>query len=86
MADKTEKNLDTPFTEIRMEELRDVDELFPDVQQDISDKVGVFIDKSGNQPYTHINQGYVVKIMMTGEVDATDAFSNYLRKKTELFF
>ena len=32
------------------------------------------------------NEGYVVVVQMTGEMDATDALSDYLRKRTELMY
>ncbi len=38
------------------------------------------------QPYAHMNEGYVVVVEMTGEMDATDAISDYLRKRTELMY
>ena len=46
----------------------------------------VFLDKSGDQPYAHMNEGYAVVVQMTGEMDATDALSDYLRKRTELMY
>ena len=33
-----------------------------------------------------MNEGYVVVVQMTGEMDATDALSDYLRKRTELMY
>lgn len=66
------------------EPLKNLDDFIPDMDKAISEKVERFLDKSGNQPYAHINEGYVVVVKMTGEMDATDAFSDYLRKKTEL--
>jgi hypothetical protein len=44
------------------------------------------LEKSGNQPYAHTNEGYIVVVKMTGDVDATDALSDYLRKRTELMY
>ena len=56
------------------------------MSQDISDKICEFVKKSGNEPYVHVNEGYVVVVKMTGEVDATDALMDYLRKRTELMY
>ena len=49
----------------------------------ISEKVETFLDKSGDQPYAHMNEGYVVVVQMTRELEATDALSDYLKKRIE---
>ena len=72
--------------QFNQENLKDIDTLFPNAEDKISDKVNLFLDKSENQPYAHTNEGYVVIVKMTGAVDATDAISEYLRKKTELIY
>ena len=69
---------------VGLEHLKDIEELTPDMDRTISEKVEQFLDKSGDQPYAHMNEGYVVVVQMTGELDATDALSDYLRKRTEL--
>lgn len=56
------------------------------MSQGISDKICEFVKKSGNEPYVHVNEGYVVVVKMTGEMDATDALMDYLRKRTELMY
>lgn len=71
---------------VDLEQLKDIDELTPDMDRTISEKVETFLDKSGYQPYAHMNEGYVVVVQMTGEMDATDALSDYLRKRTELMY
>lgn len=71
---------------IDLEQLKDIDELTPDIDRTISEKVETFLDKSGGLPYDHMNEGYVVVVQMTGEMDATDALSDYLRKRTELMY
>lgn len=71
---------------VDLEQLKDIDELTPDIDRTISEKVEVFLDKSGDQPYAHMNEGYAVVVQMTGEMDATDALSDYLRKRTELMY
>lgn len=71
---------------VDLEQLKDIDELTPDIDRTISEKVKTFLDKSGGQPYAHMNEGYVVVVQMTGEMDATDALSDYLRKRTELMY
>ena len=52
----------------------------------ISEKVETFLDQSGDQPYAHMNEDYVVVVQMTGELDAKDAISDYLRKRMELMY
>ena len=59
---------------VNLEQLKDIEDLIPN------------LDKSGDQPYAHMNEGYVVVVEMTGEMDATDAISDYLRKRTELMY
>ena len=71
---------------VDLEQLKDIDELTPDIDRTISEKVEAFLDKSGDQPYAPMNEGYVVVVQMTGEMDATDALSDYLRKRTELMY
>ena len=69
---------------VDLEQLKDIEELTSDMDRTISEKVETFLDKSGDQPYAHMNEGYVVVVQMTGELEATDALSDYLRKRTEL--
>ena len=71
---------------LQAESLQAIDVLYPIMSQDISDKICEFVKKSGNKPYVHINEGYVVVVKMIGEVDATDALMDYLRKRTELMY
>ena len=71
---------------ITLENLKDIEELTPDMEKTISEKMEMFLEKSGSQPYAHMNEGYVVVVQMTGEMDATDALSDYLRKRTELIY
>ena len=61
---------------LQAEGLKAIDELYPIMSQDISDKICEFVKKSGNEPYVHVNEGYV----------ATDALMDYLRKRTELMY
>lgn len=69
---------------VDLKQLKDIEELTPDMDRTISEKVEIFLDKSGDQPYAHMNESYVVVVQMTGELEATDALSDYLRKRTEL--
>ena len=71
---------------VDLEQLKDIEDLIPDMDKAISEKVKTFLDKSGDQPYAHMNEGYVVVVEMTGEIDTTDAISDYLRKRTELMY
>ena len=71
---------------VDLEQLKDIEELTPDMDRTIPEKVETFLDKSGDHPYAHLNEGYVVVVQMTGELEATDALSDYLRKRTELIY
>ena len=71
-------------TGVSLGQLKDIEDLIPDMAQGIAEKVEAFLDKSGDQPYAHMNKGYVVVVEMTGEMDATDAIRDYIRKRTEL--
>ena len=71
---------------VDLEQLKDIEDLIPDMDKAISEKVETFLDKSGDQPYAHMNEGQVVVVEMTGEIDTTDAISDYLRKRTELMY
>lgn len=71
---------------VNLEQLKDIEDLIPNIDKAIYEKVETFLDKSGDQPYAHMNKGYVVVVEMTGEMDATDAISDYLRKRTELMY
>ena len=44
------------------------------------------MEKSGVSPYAHMNEGYAVIVRLTGEIDATEAILDYLRKRTELIY
>ena len=45
---------------VDLEQLKDIEDLIPDMDKAISEKVETFLDKSGDQPYAHMNEGYVV--------------------------
>ena len=60
---------------VDLEQLKDIEDLIPDMDKAISEKVETFLDKSGDQPYAHMNEGHVVVVAMTGEMDATDAIT-----------
>ena len=69
---------------VDLEQLKDIEDLIPDMDKAISEKVETFLDKSGDQPYAHMNEGYVVVVEMTGEMDATDAISCLLYTSSEM--
>ena len=71
---------------VDFEQLKKIEELLPDTQKIIAEKVGAFVEKSGVSPYAHMNEGYVVIVRLTGEIDATEAILDYLRKRTELIY
>ena len=71
---------------VDLEQLKDIEDLIPDMDKAISEKVETFLDKSGDQPYAHMNEGYVVFLVMTGDMYATDAIIDYLRKRTEFMY
>lgn len=72
--------------QINRDELKDINTLSPKMDHQISDKVASFMKQSGNQPYAHINEGYVVVVKLNGEADATDVISDYIKKRTELMY
>lgn len=72
--------------ELSQEGLTDIDDLIPDMKKPVHEKVKIFMDKSQNQPFAHVNEGYVVVVKTTGELEATDAIHSYLKKRTELLF
>lgn len=67
-----------------LERLKNIEELTPDMCRIILEKVETFLKQSGGQPYVHMNEGYVVMVQMTGEMDATDVLNDYLRKRIEI--
>ena len=71
---------------VEIEKLKEIAELFSDTKKTITEKVGAFVEKSGVSPYSHMNEGYVVIVRLTGEIDATEAILDYLRKRTELIY
>ena len=85
LFDVTQADLNWKNPRVR-EELKDIKTLSPRMDQQISKKVASFLSQSGNQPYAHINEGYVVVVKMNGEADATDVISDYLKKRTELMY
>ena len=40
---------------VNLEQLKDIEDLIPDMDKAISEKVETFLDKSGDQPYAHMN-------------------------------
>ena len=54
---------------VNLEQLKDIEDLIPDMDKAISEKVETFL-----------------VVEMTGEMDATDAIGDYLRKRTELMY
>ena len=47
---------------VNLEQLKDIEDLIPDMDKAISEKVETFLDKSGDQPYAHMNEGFVVVV------------------------
>ena len=45
---------------VDLEQLKKIEELLPDTQKIIAEKVGAFVEKSGVSPYAHMNDGFVV--------------------------
>lgn len=78
------EDLILPKLKIKREELSDIDDLMLDMKKPIQEKVEEFLEKSNNQPYAHLNEGYVVVVKMNNEIDATDALINYLKKRIEM--
>ena len=40
---------------VNLEQLKDIEDLIPNIDKAISEKVETFLDKSGDQPYVHMN-------------------------------
>ena len=77
-------NVLDPNTEFNREKLKDIDDLMPDVKKTIQEKVEEFLEKSDNQPYAQLKEGYMVVVKMNNEIDATDALISYLKKRIEM--
>lgn len=86
MANQVMQGSRNDLEQINRDELKDIKTLSPRMDQQISKKVASFLSQSGNQPYAHINEGYVVVVKMKGEADATDVISDYIKKRTELMY
>lgn len=86
MAMNSVKEQECNRRELRPEDLSDIKDLTPDMKKPLEEKVKVFMDKAKQQPFAHVNEGYVVVVKTTGELEATDAIHNYLRKRVELLF
>ena len=67
---------------VDLEQLKDIEDLIPDMDKAISEKVETFLDKSGDQPYAHMNEGYVVIVEMTGE-EAKELHQSAKRNQAE---
>lgn len=66
-------------------QLKDIEELTPDdITKPVAEKVENFLKKSGNNPYVHMNEGYIVVVRMNGEIDVTEALCKYVRKRIEM--
>lgn len=86
MANQVMQNFRNNLEQINRDKLKDIDTLSPRMNKQISDKVASFLNQSGNQPYVHVNEGYVVVVKMNGEADVTEVISDYLKKRTELMY
>ena len=64
---------------VDLEQLKDIEELTRIWTERFLKRWKHFWIKSGDQPYAHMNEGYVVVVQMTGELEATDALSDYLK-------
>ena len=73
-----------PGKEFDRGQLKDIDEIVPDMKKTIQEKVEEFCEKSGSQPYAHLNEGYIVVAKMNNDIDATDALVSYLKNRIEM--
>lgn len=65
-------------------QLRDIDEININQSLPLDEKVDQYL-KESEDPYMHINQGYVVKVSYSDtDYTATDALKNYLRQIANL--
>ena len=44
---------------VNLEQLKDIEDLIPDMDKAISEKVETFLDKSGDQPYAHSSKNAI---------------------------
>lgn len=73
------------IVEVKSENLIDINAIQIDKIDSIEKKMESFINQTDGTPFTHLNEGYVVKVHFgrTGYT-ATDAFKHYLRQMAEL--
>ncbi len=69
---------------INRDELADIDDIVLDMEQSIPIKADQFMKQSKNNPFVHMNEGYLVIVKTTDELNATDAMIHYLKKRAEL--
>ncbi|MCI7813360.1 MAG: hypothetical protein SO016_02915 [Lachnospiraceae bacterium] len=86
MAKQVMQDSRNDLEQMNRDELKDIEILCPRMDQEISEKAAFLLRQSENQPYVHINEGYVVLVKMNGEADATDVISAYLKKRMELMY
>ena len=58
---------------VNLEQLKDIEDLIPDMDKAISEKVETFLDKSGDQPYAHMNDRCYVNVR-SGKMNVIHGF------------
>lgn len=70
--------------DIPEEKLADIADIMPDMEETLDKRLDCFLQKTNQNPFVHMNEGYLVVVRTTNEIDATEAISNYLRKRMEM--
>lgn len=71
--------------EVKREELTDIDTVKIDKMQPVEKKIEKFVSGKESDLFTHLNEGYVVRVhFSTEDYSATDALQQYLKQIAEL--
>lgn len=71
--------------EVKREELLDIDIIQIDKMDSVEKKLEHFISQTDGSSFTHLNDGYVVRVHFARtEYTATDALKQYLKQIAEL--
>lgn len=84
MFDNLSGQREIDLTQIRVEDIPNIDDIDVDMNLPVVDKVELLLEHSGNNPFLHENEGYIVSVKTTEEIDTTDAILHYLRQRAKL--
>lgn len=66
--------------------MQNIDSFIPSIKDTLEEKLEKYLDITEDNPFVHMNEGYVVSVRMSGELEATEAIGDYLRRKAELIY